>query len=415
MSKKLRNLTVNRRRFVATAAAGSAALGLGLAGFPAIVRAQAKTIKVGILEPLTGPLAYSGNQCREGALMALEQINSAGGIRSMGGAKLEAMLGDAQSKPDVGVAEVEKMNEAGVAAIVGAYASSICLATTQAAAKHNIAHVVDVGVVDQVVTRGLTNTFRFGPGLTKIVDTAIENLVMINDAAGKPAKTVMIIHEESAFGAGMAKVLGEKLPAIGIKILETISHANPTRDFNNIVLKVKAQKPDLIIPANYYNEFVLFMRTLQQQKVHAKATYAILGGGASSYRFVKEFPEVAQYIMDCNHWFDPRNPVALELKKKTEAKGLFFTYEVFLAHECVRLLADAIERAGSADRAAIIQALAASTWANHIMPYGNTKFVNGQNTGAQPVNTQVLNKDIKVIYPKTFANAKPVFPVPAHG
>mgnify|MGYP001557203708 FL=1 len=57
MSKKSRPLSVNRRRFVATAAAGSAALGLGLAGFPAIVRAQGKSVKSGILEPLTGPLA----------------------------------------------------------------------------------------------------------------------------------------------------------------------------------------------------------------------------------------------------------------------------------------------------------------------------------------------------------------------
>ena len=63
------------------------------------------------------------------------------------------------------MSEVEKMNEAGVSAIVGAYASAICLATTQAAAKYNIPHVVDVGVADQIVERGLKNTFRFAPGL----------------------------------------------------------------------------------------------------------------------------------------------------------------------------------------------------------------------------------------------------------
>jgi branched-chain amino acid transport system substrate-binding protein len=55
------------------------------------------------------------------------------------------------------------MNEAGVSAIVGAYASAICLATTQAAAKYNLPHVVDVGVADQIVERGLKNTFRFAP------------------------------------------------------------------------------------------------------------------------------------------------------------------------------------------------------------------------------------------------------------
>lgn len=409
MTEQTSRFRVSRRHFLAGTAVAAAA---GVSGFPAIVRAQGKTVKVGILHPVTGPFAPSGQQCRLGARLAIDTINANGGIAALGGAKIEPIYADAQSKPDVGAAEVEKLNEAGVSAIIGPFASGIALATTQAAAKHDIPHIVDVGVVDQVVTRGLKNTFRFGPGLSKIVDTAIENLVALNAQAGKPAKTVMIVHEESAFGAGMAKTLNERLPGQGFEVVETIAHANPTRDFNNIALKVKARNPDILIPSNYYNEFVLLARTLRQQKIRPKAIYAILGGAASQYRFVKEFPEAAEYIMDCNHWFDPRNPVALELKKKVEAEKAFFSYEVFLNYECVRLLADALERAASTDRAAITHALEVSGWSNTFMPYGPTKFVNGQNVGAAPVNTQVLDKDIKVIFPKAFANAKPVFPAP---
>jgi branched-chain amino acid transport system substrate-binding protein len=77
------------------------------------------------------------------------------------------------------------------------------------------------------------------------------------------------------------------------------------------------------------------------------------------------------------------------------------------------LLADAIERAAATDRADIIAALAASTFAGHVMPYGPTRFVDGQNQGAAPVNTQVLDNDIKAILPPEFANAKAVFPMPA--
>jgi branched-chain amino acid transport system substrate-binding protein len=411
MTEKKTKQGVGRRQFVA----GSSALMAGVMGFPAILKAQAAPIKIGVLHPVTGPLSYSGTQARAGATMAIEAINAAGGIKSMGGAKLEAVLGDAESKPDVGAAQVEKMNEAGVSAIVGPFASGIALATTQAAAKHNIPHIVDVGVVDQVVTRGLTNTFRFGPGLAKVVDTAIGNLAALNNASPSKVKTVMIVHEESAFGTGMAKTLNERLPQNGFEILETISHPNPTRDFNNIALKIKARKPDLIIPSNYYDEYVLFARTLRQQKVEAKAIYSILGGAASNFRFVNEFEDAAQYIIDCNHWVDPRKPEAAALRKKVEDQKLFFTYEVFLNHECVRLLADALERAKSSKREDITAALASSTWAGHMMPYGPTKFVNGQNEGAAPVNTQIVGKDIKVIFPAAFANAKPVFPMPARG
>jgi branched-chain amino acid transport system substrate-binding protein len=304
------------------------------------------------------------------------------------------------------------MNSAGVSAIVGGYASGICLATTQTAARYELPYIVDVGVTDAIVTRGLKNTFRFGPGFGVIAKTALDNLVSINDAAGKPAKTVMIVHEDSLFGSGLAKLLNAQLPQRGFQVLETIAHPTPTRDFNNVVLKIKAQNPDIVVPANYYNEYVLLARTMQQQRVRPKAIYSVLGGAASSYKFVKEFPEAAQYIMDCNHWFDPRNPKAQALKKKVEAQGQFFTYEVFLNYSCILLTADALQRAGAADRAKLTEALASSTFAGHVMPYGPTKFVNGQNQGAAPVNTQVLKNDIEVIFPEAFASAKAVFPMP---
>ena len=168
-----------------------------------------------------------------------------------------------------------------------------------------------------------------------------------------------------------------------------------------------------MIPADYYNEYVLLARTMQQQKVRPKAIYSVLGGAASSYKFVKEFPEAAQYIMDCNHWFDPKNPKALDLKKKVEAKGEFFTYEVYMNYSACCCSPTRWNAPASADRAKIIAALETSTFAGHVMPYGPTKFVNGQNQGAAPVNTQVLDDDIQVIFPAAFASAKPVFPMPA--
>jgi branched-chain amino acid transport system substrate-binding protein len=307
---------------------------------------------------------------------------------------------------------VEKMNAAGVCAIVGGYASAICLAASQTAARYDLPYVVDVGVVDSIVTRGLKNTFRFGPGFGVIAKTALDNLVAINDQAGKPAKTVMIVHEDSAFGAGLAKLLNTQLPDRGFQVLETVPHPTPTREFENVVLKIKAQNPDLVIPANYYNEYVLLARTMQQQRVRPKGIYSVLGGAASSYKFVKEFPEAAQYIMDCNHWFDPKNPKAMDLKKRVEDKGQFYTYEVYMNYSCILLLADAIGRAGGTDRAKITDALAGSTFSGHLMPYGPTKFIDGQNQGAAPVNTQVLANDIQVILPAQFASAKPVFPIP---
>src|SRR5215831_14140899 len=264
---------VTRRRLLQTTAVSVAAAAAGLINAPALIRAQGAPVKLGVLHPVSGALSYSGQQGRIGAVMAIEEINAGGGIKALGGAKIDPMLGDAQSTPEGGNAEVEKMNGAGVAAIVGGYASAICLAASQTAARYDLPYVVDVGVVDSIVTRGLKNTFRFGPGFGVIAKTAIDNLIAINEQAGKPAKTVMIVHEDSAFGAGLAKLLNTQLPERGFQVVETISHPTPTRDFNNVALKIRALNPDLVIPANYYNEYVLLARTMQQQRVRPKGIY----------------------------------------------------------------------------------------------------------------------------------------------
>jgi len=379
--------------------------------FPLVGRAQPAPVKVGVLHPVTGWATYSGTQCRLGALLAIEDINNAGGIKSLGGAKLEAVLADAQSKPEVGVAEIERLNSAGVSAVVGAYASAICLATTQAAAKYDLPHVVDIGVADSIVQRGLKNTFRFGPGYKTVADLAVENLNSLNTAAGKPIKSALIIHEESLFGTGTAGLLSKALPGMGIEVREVIKHANPTRDFNNIALRIKAMQPDIVIPANYYNEYALLVRTMQQQRIVPKAIYSVLGGAASQYKFVQEFPEASNGIIDCNHWFNPKDPRAQALRKRVEAQGKFFNYEVFLTYTAMMYLADAIENAKSRDRGAITQALASSTYSDHIMPYGQTKVVDGQNMGARPLMTQVLDGDIKVIFPTDYREATPLFPM----
>ncbi|MBY0613028.1 MAG: ABC transporter substrate-binding protein [Beijerinckiaceae bacterium] len=390
--------------------------GLGLAGavaMPAYLRAQGAPIKVGVLQPLTGALAFDGAQGKLGAEAAIKIINDRGGIKSLGGAKIEIISGDARSTPEGGVAEVERMASEGAVAVLGGFASPICLAATQAAARYDMAYIVDVGVSDQITKRGLKNTFRFAPGFGMVTQQALDNLVKVNDAAGKAAKTVVLVHEDGLFGSGLAKLMQAELPKRGFEILDTIPHPSPARDMTNIALQIRSKNPDLVIPSSYYGEFVLLSRTMQQQKIKPKGIYSVLNGAASNFRFVKEFPEAAENVMDCNHWYDPRKEAAVALRKAVEASGKFFTYNTMLNYSIALLLADAIERAASGDRAKIIAALESSTFADHIMPYGPTKFVEGQNTGAAAVNTQVQGGDIKVIFPDSFANAKPVFPVPA--
>jgi len=394
------------RRLILQAGAASAVLGA-----PGMLLAQPKPIKVGLVHPVSGGLAYSGGQSRMGAQMAIDEINAAGGIRAMGGAKLEALLGDSQSRPEVGVSEVERMEQDGVSAYLGCFASGIALPATQAAAKYNTPFLIDVGASDLIVNRGLKNVFRLKPGFGKCVDDAIVALGDMNKGANGMAKTAVLVHEESEFGTGTAKLLAGKLPSINIQPLDTIKHANPTRDFSNIALRIKGLKPDLVIMSNYQNEYVLLARTLAQQKVDVAAMFSVLGGGFN-YKLVKEQPDVAHYMMDFNHWFNPRNAKAMALKQQVEAKGGLFTFEVYLSYNSIMLYADALQRAATADKEKVIAALASSTWMPELMPYGPTKFVNGQNEGGRGALLQASRTDIDVVAPEQFASAKPVYPRP---
>jgi branched-chain amino acid transport system substrate-binding protein len=346
-----------------------------------------------------------------GCQFAIDEINAAGGIKALGGAKLEAALGDSQSRPEVGVSEVERMHQDGVAAYVGCFSSAIALPATQAAAKYNTPFMIDVGVSDAIVSRGLKNVFRLMPGNGKCVDDAFAGLAEVNKAAGGIAKTAVIVHEDSEFGTNTAKLLAAKLSGIGLEVKEVLKHATPTRDFSNLVLRIKSLKPDLVIMSNYQNEYVLLARTLYQQKVDLAGLFTVLGGGFN-YKFVKELPEVAQYTMDFNHWYNPRNPKALDMRKRIEAKGDLFTFEVYCGYNAVKCYADAIERAKSADKEKVIAALEVSTWADHFMPYGATKFVNGQNQGGRAVLLQASKSDIDVVWPNEFAATKAIFPRP---
>src|SRR2546430_8745423 len=116
---------VSRRRFLQSTALGAAATAAGFLHAPAVLRAQGAPVKLGVLHPVSGALSYSGQQGRIGAVIAIEELNTAGGIKALGGAKIEAVLGDAQSTPEGGNAEVEKMNSAGVAAIGRGHSHSL--------------------------------------------------------------------------------------------------------------------------------------------------------------------------------------------------------------------------------------------------------------------------------------------------
>ncbi len=389
-------------------AAGAAAMVVS----PSVLRAQPAPVRIGLLHSVTGTLAAEGSQARAGALLAIEEINAAGGIASLGGARVEPLLADAQSRAELAATEVDKLVEAGAAAIVGPASSGIAMSTTQSAARHGIPHVVDAGASDLIVQRGLANTFRFAPGTARIAQTTAEMLAALNEGAGRPVRSVTFLHDDTVPRAALVRALAEEMARRGFEAGEVVGMASGAADVVEVVQRVRAAGADLVVFSCAGADAVAVLAALQRDRGAAKALVSLLGPLTTAPRLLRDHADAARHLIEAGNWFDPRRPRSSRLAAAAAERRIPVTAELVLNHSCMLLLADAIARAATVERARLVEALAASTFEDHVMPYGPTRFLNGQNQGAQPALVQSQPDGLVVVGPAGVATAPAVFPPP---
>src|SRR6266540_7397752 len=184
--------------------------GAATMGFPLPLRAQAKTIKVGIVHPVTGPLAEPGQACRLGAQMAADAINAAGGIKALGGVKLELLLGDTQTKPEVGRTEAERVVSQGAQLLVGSFDSGSTAAMVPVAQQRRIPFLVDIAAADPI-TANVAKAVRDGQQKVQYVyrnfptgssfgRKAVQYFGEIFREAGVSPKRVVLMYCNDLFG-----------------------------------------------------------------------------------------------------------------------------------------------------------------------------------------------------------------------
>ncbi|MCB1471494.1 MAG: ABC transporter substrate-binding protein [Rhodobiaceae bacterium] len=391
--------SLGRRRLLV----GSLAVGTSALAFPFVSRARAAdAVKIGLLHPTSGFYANAGKLCRAGAGLAIADVNAAGGLAGLDGARVEAVNADVESVPESAVAPVGSLDDAGVLGIVGAYASGIALAASEEAGRRAIPFSVDVGVSDRLVRRELSNVFRLGPGYSQ---AALSLADRVHDL-GEDGRRVMIVHVDAPYGRGVALRMSDIFEQVGISVEEVLPTSAGIDDFRAIVHRVEAIDPDVLVPAVYFEDYANLVRAVKGSAKAPRLIASLFGGAASSPVFVKENADIAEGIADSCHWYDPASPLQEARMRAAAALDLPYGHEFFMAYNATRFLIDAIDRAGVRNRAAVVEALAASTFADHGMPYGPTRFENGQNLGAAPAFTQVQASGIRLVAPKGFAEAE---------
>lgn len=374
-----------------------------------------EVIKIGGIWPITGSLALLGTYQEHGAQLAVDEINAKGGVKSMGGAKLELMIGDTQGKPDVGQQEANRLMDSGAVALIGALQSAVTFVTTQEAAKRGIPHLVDEGISDSVTSRGLNNIFRITGSTASVAKYETEVLQTLKKADGSPVKTLVIMNEDSLFGTSVGDIFEKTLQGTGLQVVDRISYKASAPDLSTEVAKAKADNADILVHIGYLTDGTLIAKTARQQQVQS-VLFGLVSGAFSHPNFVKDLGPLANGVLDVNWGVSPNATNSAAVAKAYQAKypNDPWNHHALNSYTAVLVLADALERAGTSDPAKLIAALHATDLANHpLAQKGPLKFDDkGENINAQPLLFQIQDQKIEIVKPDEFATAKLVFPPP---
>lgn len=416
------SFSLNRRGLFAAlmTATASLALGAGLAQ-------AADAIRIGCVLPLSGGSASVGNQTRVGAQIGVEQINAADGIAALGGRPLEVVFGDSQSKADVGVSETERLiTSEGVAAICGAFNSAVTFPATEVAERNKTPWVVVGAVKDEITERSFHYVFRINNKATYDAREQIDAIDMLADETGKKPKTIAMLYEGSDWGrshaANVKKIAAER----GYEIV--LDEAAPPNqiDFSNQLLKIRGARPDLAIVALYTPDHLIFTRQMMEQRLDLPFGVHSVGGGMEDPAFYQALPvQAVNYAFVQEDWQvdmmrQTNDPHVIEADKQMKERlGYGLTAYAAQGLSAVYVIADALERVGSADREALRDALAKTdiTAGPALAPgYQRIAFdEQGQNTEAHGVISQILAGERLTVWPKTnrAESTTPVWPIPA--
>jgi branched-chain amino acid transport system substrate-binding protein len=389
-----------RRDFLIKSASGA----LAAATFGAIpLRGwAADPVNIGGLYPVTGSMAQIGQGCVNAAKLAVEMINTAGGIKSLGGAKLNLIVSDVQSDTTVTRTETDRLISGNkLSAIHGCFASALTLIASEVAERAKVA-IITGSSTDQL-NKGRNYTFTPFARASQFAKAQLQMSKLVSD---KPK--VAVVFENTAFGTSTSNGLRELAPGESVEIVLFEPYSAGFADAGPLINKVKASGADMLFSVSYLNDLILIVRTIKQ--VGLKIA---LNGGSGGFvipDFYKSVGPLADGLLGVAHWNHDSDADAQKVNdeyKKRHGEFLF-EYAGGLVAQTF-MLADALERAASTDPQKVRDALSTldvSKGYAAMGPGGKVKFgPDGKNIYAHPVGVQWQHGDLASVFPKEDARA----------
>lgn len=372
-----------------------------------------QTIKIASLHPLSGAAAADGQQMDNGAKLAVEAINKAGGIKSLNGAQLELLSADTQGKPEVGQSEAQRLIQEGAVGLVGTYQSAVTANVSTVAERNKVPLVIDVSSADSILQQGYKYTFRVQPSSTVLGTQGAQFLSQVSKAGGSPAKQVAVLHEQGPFGSAVRDAFKAEAQRLGMRVGPVVSYdAASVSDLTTQMTTVKASGADVLMVAGYYRDGVLVAQAAKTVQPKLNAVFGVANGAFDLPQFPKEVGAAGEGYFDANYHPDMTNPDTRALAKLYEERfGDKIRTGAVLAYDAVRVIADALQRAGESNPAKVRDAIAKVELDSLIASNGPIKFTEvGENENATPILMQVIGGEVKQVFPADRAEAGPVYP-----
>lgn len=386
-------------------------LSLGFGGANAFAQ---DTIKIGAVIPLSkAAFAQVGEEQRRGFLMALEEVNNAGGLL---GKKVELIIEDDTGEPSVGIAGMEKLiSRDKVVALLGGYSSTITFAQLNAIQRYEPL-VAWIGASSTKVEHEFGPKpwfFHYHPWDYHRQSTVVEFLASI-----KPAPTtIAIAYEDGIYGQTSRDYAVKYLKDKGFQVVFDERFKSGSADFTPMLTKVKATNPDIFYWVAYAGDTTLIMKQAKEINFNPKLFLSV---AINFPQYKDSLKATGDYVAGVDVWIPGmrlQETVTWMEKYKKAYPDRTPEYWTPLAYSNFMTVAEAIRKAGTTQKDKVIEALKKTDYAS---PVGRITFKKSEEGGLNQsmdelIITQWQNGISHVVFPASKATAQLMYPTPEWG
>jgi branched-chain amino acid transport system substrate-binding protein len=394
-------------------------LGVSALSASSSIYAQARTVKIGTVVPLSGPWASIGQNIKAGAEFAIDEINAAGGIKSLGGLKLELVAADAEDSVEKAKNAAQRLlaQEPNLVGGFGDALSGMTLVITELTEKAELPWLTQT-FADVLTERGFKNIFEVVPVASTQGQLTLPTVVdLAKSVVGTGPKTAAVIADTNQAIQGMVKTWREGgFEKQGMTLLMEKSYTPPIADPTELVAGLRRNKPDvLFLMPSAIPDLKVLLDKLAEFGLGRDVlpTFAVAGpSGQPETLNVMGAKNLENFFSINSNWPGKKHQ-ELAAKFKARSGRPWMTSQSLDGYGQIMIFKEALERAGAADRKKVAEAIRKMDTATGPADYfsGPLKWdEKGRRVGAGLVIAQWRGGQPVTVYPPALASTKPVWP-----